>query len=105
MKELSIEQKAKAYDEALEKAKAWFDCEHATTDDKILLKRILPELAESEDERIRKALIRAFKSLNTVKVWNGIERTDILAWLEKQGEQKSAWSEEDEYYYGISNVT
>lgn len=48
--------------------------------------RYFPELAESEDERIRKALIRAFKSLNTIKVWNGIECTDILAWLEKQGE-------------------
>ena len=36
-----------------------------------------------EDEKMRKELIRAFKSLNTIKVWNGIERTDILAWLEK----------------------
>jgi len=44
----------------------------------------------SEDEKIRKELIRAFKSLNQVKTWNGIERTKILALLEKQGEQKPA---------------
>ena len=49
-----------------------------------------------EDERIRKELIRAFKSFNSIKVWNGIERTNILAWLEKQGEHKSIWHNEDE---------
>lgn len=88
MKELlSIEEKATRYDEAIDLARkinsgegvpappGWTVCEV-----------IFPELRESEDERIRKALIRAFKSLNTIKVWNGIECTDILAWLEKQGE-------------------
>ena len=54
--------------------------------DKETIEYIFPELKESEDEKIRKALIRAFKSLNTIKLWNGIERTDIIAWLEKQGE-------------------
>ena len=39
---------------------------------------------------MRKELIRAFKSLNTIKIWNGIERTDILAWLEKQGRVKES---------------
>jgi len=89
MKELTIEQKAQRYDEALKRAK---ECHidglslHQPVKD--VLEHVFPELAESEDERIRKELIRAFKSLNTIKVWNGIERTDIIAWLEKQGEQK-----------------
>lgn len=92
MKELTTEQKAKAYDEAIEKLRSLHDdYDNVSTmiDIKEELKNIFPELKESEDEKIRKELIRAFKSLNTIKVWNGIERTDILAWLEKQGEQKS----------------
>ena len=50
------------------------------------LEFLIPELRESEDEKMRKELIRAFQSLNTIKVWNGIERTDIIDWLEKQSE-------------------
>lgn len=58
---------------------------------------IFPELKESEDERIRKALIKGFNEClissshypeNAVKYWHGIVIDDILAWLEKQGEQK-----------------
>jgi hypothetical protein len=44
-----------------------------------------PELEESEDEKIRKALIRFHRS--TIDV-DGINGEDIIAWLEKQGEQK-----------------
>lgn len=44
---------------------------------------IFPELKESEDEKIRKALIRFHKS--TIDV-DGIKGEDIIAWLEKQGE-------------------
>lgn len=57
---------------------------------------IFPELKESEDERIRKALIENFiffggDHLETSK-WgkdDDLLVTDILAWLEKQGERKS----------------
>ena len=45
----------------------------------------LKEGKESEDEKIRKALIRFHKS--TIDV-DGIKGKDIIAWLEKQGEQK-----------------
>jgi len=59
-------------------------------------------LAESEDERIRKAMINGFNKLDKSAVWyNGITNGQILAWLEKQGEQKPAeWSEEDEKMIG-----
>ena len=48
------------------------------------LETLIPELKESEDEKIRKALVRFHKS--TIDI-DGIKGTDILAWLEKQGEQ------------------
>lgn len=54
-----------------------------------------PEIRESEDERIRKALIENFELLNGKQFknqkWGAHEELlidDILAWLEKQGEQK-----------------
>jgi hypothetical protein len=51
---------------------------------------------ESEDERIRKELIDYFKENNAALAFRGISNECVLAWLEKQGEQKSTWSEEDE---------
>ena len=62
---------------------------------------IFPELKESEDERIRKVLVDFFKNYKTqeelgIKTFFGIKTNDILAWLEKQGEKKSTWSEGDE---------
>lgn len=48
------------------------------------VRKIISELAESEDEKMKKALIRAFRSLNTLEKWNGIPRNDIIDWLEKQ---------------------
>lgn len=57
------------------------------------LEFLIPELKESDDERIRKALVRFHKS--TIDV-DGIKGEEIVAWLEKQGEKKPSWSEEDE---------
>jgi len=115
MKELTIEEKAEAYDKAIERAKKWYN---APNIDKIptygnrIIEEIFPELIESEDERIRKALICHISKISTeipvgaLHRINGVEIPDILAWLEKQnlimakspqlGEQKPAWSEEDE---------
>jgi len=78
MKELSIEQKAKAYDEAKERAKRMFSEKE--------LNYLFPELKESDDERIRKALIRFHNS--TIDI-DGIKGEDIIAWLEKQGKKMS----------------
>ena len=106
----SYTEKAKRYDKAIAHTKKLLKIIGNATLGNLVLKnefeRMFPELKESEgkDEKIRKALIRAFKSLNTIKVWNGIERTDIIDWLEKQGEQKPTdkaepkqeWSDYDE---------
>ena len=62
------------------------------------LTKPFPELKESEEERIRKGLINGFKECledcqypkNAVKYWHNVEVDNILAWLEKQGEQKSS---------------
>ena len=56
------------------------------------LENAFPELKESEDERIRKELVAMVRLSCT----NGDDADKKIAWLEKQGEQKSAWSEEDE---------
>lgn len=103
MKELSIEQKAEAYDKAVEGIQEIL----SSGQDSIKMSRlqlrlqgIFPELKESEDEQIRKVLVgwfKRYKEQDTCgsEMFNGIPTDNILTWLEKQVEQKSAWSEED----------
>ena len=81
---MTTEQKAKAYDQVREKIALRFGSNVA--------EEIFSKFEDSEDERIRKALIRFHKS--TIDV-DGIKGDDVLAWLEKQGD-KTAWSEDDE---------
>ena len=62
---------------------------------------IFPELRESEDERIRKGLIKGLSAMRDIHKHqtfsdDAINIDDAIAWFEKQGEQKSYWSEEDE---------
>ena len=66
-----------------------------------ILKEIFPELKESEDERIRKALVRFHKS--TIDI-DGIKGADILAWLEKQGQTFTKKDVDDAYLKGISDA-
>lgn len=82
MKELSIEQKAKRYDEALKEAVIAHKDEDRHL--KATLERIFPELKESEDERIREKLIDTFNfydpAMNSPFLL-GIDKKDIIAWL------------------------
>jgi hypothetical protein len=103
MKELSIEEKAKAYDKAIAKAqKELQTCGSTDCDAARQIYRFFPELAESEDESIRKELIENFKWFcgdfpETTK-WGKDDNLlvkDIIAWLEKQG-QKPKWTASDE---------
>jgi len=78
MKELTIEQKAQRYDEAIAKAKRMFSEKE--------LNYIFPELKEeNEDEKIRKAIITFFELQDDNTTYCLIPKKDILAWLEKQG--------------------
>lgn len=71
----------KAYKEALERAREFQKSKDGLC--VLTAESIFPELKDSKDERIRKALVRFHKS--TIDV-DGIKGEDIIAWLEKQGE-------------------
>lgn len=81
----------KLYEEALERAKIKRD-EYMRLDGPESyvpqdIEYIFPELAESEDERIRKQLLNWFKDCSWDAIDNGtLKRDDIITWLEKQGE-------------------
>ena len=105
MDELTIEDKAKRYDEVIEELRGLLEGIHEEKCDIMEedIIKIFPELKESEsdDERIRKALIEHVKG-----IYKGCcteeaskERDMFLAWLEKQGEQKPTWSKEDERHF------
>ena len=101
MKELTIEEKAKRFDEAIKKAKSKIknDKDHVLYEDDVV--EIFPELKESEGEK----MIQYFKDLapfdkaDELYEKYGFSHKDAIAWLEKQGEQKPAWSEEDDTFF------
>ena len=56
-------------------------------EDKEALETLIPELAGSEDERIRKAIIGLIEELQrSDKYFAGVELTDMITYLEKQKE-------------------
>ena len=90
MKELSIEEKAKHYDVALEKIHQFIDGYSRREISKEELENIFPELKESEDKQSKKWILEY--------LYNGLRKSDeqfkgqfkaAIAWLEKQGEEKS----------------
>lgn len=89
MKELSIEEKAKAYDGLIERLKDLkFACRFSPLSDTI--DEIFPELAESVDECIRKSIIHLVKKSNEQGGYalHKDEADKMIAWLEKQGEKE-----------------
>lgn len=98
MKELSIQEKAKRYDEAIKKAKSKIknDKDHVLYEDDVI--EMFPELAESGDERIKKEMIEILRKEAQDYPSSVIaeKSNSWIAWLEKQGEQRPAWSEDDE---------
>lgn len=91
------EQKAKAYDEALEKAKGLLDSPR-TCFDINQLKDIFPQLKESDDEKIRKSLIEFLTIIKeisesgrttwTVRKGDAEMCKSFIAYLEKQKENQ-----------------
>lgn len=75
----------KKYNEALERARAYFENENYTE-----MADVFPELTESEDERMLLTIIRGFENWkgNGNMKFNNTNVDDILAYLEKQKEQK-----------------
>lgn len=81
---MTNEEKAKAYDEALKRAKEINNEQRAQPFN--LMTKLFPELAESEDERIRKEMIEILKK-ETHEFPSSVianKSNSWIAWLEKQ---------------------
>ena len=100
---MTQEQKAIAYDEAIRKLRGMMpNWERLSYNGKTFLQDliyIIPELAESEDERIIKAIKSAVLQLTDIYLQEkyGLKQSDCIAWLEKQ--KPIEWSEEDDSRY------
>lgn len=88
MKKLSTEEKAKRYDDAINRANKVFNCKATDREPGTsICEYIFPEIKESEDDRIRKEIMNHLQyfakyyneSVPNVYKW--------LHWIEKQGEK------------------
>jgi len=79
-----MEDYKKLYKEALERAKTIHNEHRAQCAD--IMMKVFPELAESEDEKIRKELLNAFQeSENSLyMILTPQKRESFITWLEKQ---------------------
>lgn len=91
MKELSIEDKAKRYDEAIEIAKKINNERQAQPFD--VMTRVFPELAESKDEKIRKEILSFLREGQPYYSPCSTKRQEWADWLEKQGKNNTGISE------------
>jgi len=89
----TIEQKAKAYDEAIDKVAHFikkhigFGCMiHPNSSEAKELFNIFPELKESEDEKIRKFTIYIIQHHTSEQI-SSKDKQKCITWLEKQGEK------------------
>jgi len=105
---MTIEEKAKAYDKAIETCKRVFNFNNLSYSHcqiKEKLEQIFPELAESEDERIRNLLRRIVITANDgdMQMLGDNDTKKCLDWLEKQKEQQlTEWSKEFLHLMGIT---
>ena len=87
IKELTIQEKAEAYDRALEVLHKYDGANIMFSQS--LKEEMFPELRELDDEKIRKALLNEFIHLQSKGCkFAGLEGEDIIAWLNRQGDQK-----------------
>lgn len=101
---MTQEEKAKAYDEALEKAKDFYKG-YKQRDNQLYaddLETIFPELRESEVERIRKAILELVRQSS--EVLDKQNQNNMIAWLEKQGEQPKEATYTHEVETGNGNI-
>ena len=100
MKELSIEEKAKAYDKVRKKIAIRFGSNVAD--------EIFSQFEMSEDEKIRKDLIQlTYKVYANTDYLTCVEQEKMLAWLEKQGEQTPTDKVKPKFHEGdwtVSNL-
>ena len=100
---MTQEQKAKAYDEAIERARKWYD---ANTNEgyRGIFEEIFPELAESEDEKIKKEITELVMepSWKTEKEFH--RRLELCVWLKKQGSLKDIVDRHKDSWYNEGKI-
>ncbi len=85
-----MEDYKKKYDDLIERLrKAKNDNDYCDERYCCVIDELAPDVKESEDERIRKALIDGFKRYNDGSLFNGCLVREILSWLEKQGKNNT----------------
>ena len=85
---MTLEEKARAYDKVSKEVKDFFEGKQKMYSDvNQTLEYLFPELKESEDERIRKAIIGHIKGLHFYDAYYGVTPDEMLAWLKKQGDK------------------
>lgn len=100
MEKLTIEQKAKRYDEAIEIARKIKNGEPINVPNGTVIPDVIfPELKEDENDRIGRVIIEHFvESHSCMFPYKGFTKEQIIDWLEKQCEQKPVeWSKYDEH--------
>ena len=86
---MTIKEKAIAYDKALEIARQYWNDRAMPIGTNFKLERMFPELKESEDEKVEKAIFgMVYDSDNELWSSYDVSKSDVLDWLEKQGQQK-----------------
>lgn len=100
---MTIEEKAKAYDEAIDKIKYVMEHGVSPTLNKEDLQDIFPELKESKDEKIKKDVMEWFEEFPD-EIWRGHYKKDIIAWLEKQGTSYTKKDVDDVYLKGVTDI-
>ena len=101
MKEFTIEQKAKAYDEALERAEKLQENSKG-----MILKKwlwnVFPELQKSNDEKIKERVVA------TIHLYYGEpledEAKEMIVWLEKQCQTFAKKDVDDAYLKGVCDA-
>lgn len=96
MSELTIEQKAKLYDEAIEKAEKWRNAPNINkipTFGNKIIEDIFPELQKPSDEKIKEALIELVKcnERSGYTLLNNVSTSSMIDWIEKQSKKTSIW--------------
>lgn len=96
---MNTEEKARAYDEALNWMRKLYPGLHGATKEDA--EHYFPELRENEEERIRKGLVKLLTVAGEAYLVEstGIKKDSYLAYLEKQKEQKPTNKLENAFKY------
>jgi hypothetical protein len=77
------------YKEKLELARDWYNDQSTTKKEKVLLENLFPELIVSKVEKVKKAIMHIlYENYTDAAVIEGVEISEIVTWIEKQGELK-----------------